>query len=102
MTATMDYLREAVGLVANERREQEKKWGGSAGDCSNPDTPHLRRLAILGEEYGEYAKSILDEDENGMLEEIVQVTAVGCAIIEGMLAKRRADGVVQEEINPEG
>ncbi len=70
----------ALEYVLNERKRQDEKWG-----IQNHSMEWW--LAILGEEYGELAKAILDvRFENGdpahVRTECVQVCAVALSIIE--------------------
>lgn len=61
--------------VLQERIKQEKKWGQQSHDP-------LKWNAILGEEFGEVSKSILEKDRDNYREELIQVAAVAIAAIE--------------------
>lgn len=61
--------------VLHERIKQEKKWGKQNHDP-------LKWNAILGEEFGEVSKAILERDRNNYREELIQVAAVAIAAIE--------------------
>jgi len=61
--------------VLGERNKQDIKWG------VQNHTP-LKWLVILGEEYGESCKAILEADTTAYREELVQTAAVALAAIE--------------------
>lgn len=61
--------------VLSERIKQEKKWGIQ-------DHSRLKWNAILGEEFGEVSKAILENDSDGYRAELIQVAAVAIAAIE--------------------
>jgi NTP pyrophosphatase (non-canonical NTP hydrolase) len=72
----------AIDRVVDERRRQDEKWGPQAHG-------HEVWLTILTEEVGEVAEAILDyrfkpspETRAHLLEELVQVTAVGVSWLE--------------------
>ena len=66
----MKITKEAFNnLIEIEREAQDEKWG----EQHHSDE---KWLAILLEELGEAAKAVLEEDEEGLLEETVQVAAV--------------------------
>lgn len=77
----------AMRDVIEEREKQDKKWG-----VQNHDP--LFWNAILGEEFGEVSKAILEEDEDGYREELVQVAAVAIAALESLDRKRATRQVV--------
>ena len=56
-------------LIQIEREAQDEKWG----EQRHSDE---KWLAILLEELGEAAKAVLEKNEEGLLEETVQVAAV--------------------------
>ena len=56
-------------LIQIERNYQDEKWG----EQNHSDE---KWLAILLEELGEASKAVLEGDEVGLLEEVVQVGAV--------------------------
>ena len=58
-----------MSAVTAERQRQNKKWGEQNHES-------LKWLAIAGEEFGEVAKDILEDNKSQMLEEIVQLIAV--------------------------
>jgi hypothetical protein len=83
---------DTLALVDAERGRQRAKWGGrhhwGMGDCSSAtvavgahagDVPHLLRLAVLGEEFGEVARAVHDRDPEALARELVQVAAVAVA-----------------------
>ena len=66
----MKITKEAFNnLIEIEREAQDEKWG----EQRHSDE---KWLAILLEELGEAAKAVLEEDEEGLLEETVQIAAV--------------------------
>lgn len=73
--AVYEKMLEAVHYVLQERLNQEKKWG-----VQDHDPFHW--ITILGEEFGEFCHDILEEDGNKAMVELVQITAVGLAMIE--------------------
>jgi len=73
-------LRDKVfDLINAERDRQDAKWGRKDGKW--PSTNHTK-MTVLTEEVGEIAKSILDGDAQGMIDELVQVAAVAVAWLE--------------------
>ena len=56
-------------LIEIEREAQDAKWG----EQHHSDE---KWLAILLEELGEAAEAVLEKNEEGLLEEVVQVSAV--------------------------
>ena len=56
-------------LIQSERNAQDEKWG----EQRHSDE---KWLAIAVEEVGELAEAILENNEEGLLEEIVQLAAV--------------------------
>lgn len=63
--------------VEAERQRQDEKWGPSEG---RP----VPTMAVLVEEVGEAAKAILEDDLPGLRDELVQVSAVAAAMVEGI------------------
>lgn len=61
--------------IKQERERQEAKWG-------EQNHEPLLWNAILGEEFGEVSKSILERDTKNYREELIQVAAVAVAAIE--------------------
>lgn len=59
--------------VHAERMRQSLKWGDASQDGFD-----RKFAAILGEEYGEVCRALLEDDVENLREEIVQVAAV-CA-----------------------
>ena len=60
-------------LIQIERDHQIQKWG----DQRHSDE---KWLAIILEELGEAAKAVLEKDEEGILEETVQVAALPASL----------------------
>lgn len=81
MTTTMSL--QIVNDVLRERIRQDDKWGIQ-------DHEDGIWLAILGEEFGEVAKEVFEEDHllrsrrSELREELVQVAAVAIAWIEAL------------------
>ena len=73
--AVYEKILEAVHYVVQERLAQIKKWGDSNHDP-------FKWITILGEEFGEFCKEILEEDGDKAMVALVQMTAVGLAMIE--------------------
>jgi NTP pyrophosphatase (non-canonical NTP hydrolase) len=69
--ATEDVLQEVLAEMAR----QDAKWGDQR------QLPSLKWIAILGEEYGEVCKAVLEEDRVGYRMELVQVAAVAIQAI---------------------
>ena len=61
--------------ILNERVRQEKKWG-------QQNHAPLKWNAILGEEFGEVSKAILERNVEEYRKELIQVAAVSIAAIE--------------------
>lgn len=71
---------DSLKSVLEERKRQDEKWGVQ-------NNTQLEWLAILGEEFGEYSKEIVEinfgqGDPENLRVEIVQLCAVALAIIE--------------------
>lgn len=66
-------------LVEGERQRQNQKWGRDDLIWNASD---FVKLTVLAEEFGEVAQAILEEDKENLEEELVQVMAVACAILE--------------------
>ena len=82
----------AMHLVQYERVKQAAKWGteDSLIERGGFDNYIYNKLGVLMEEVGEWAREINEKGHltrsPNFLNEIVQVTAVGIAIVEGILA----------------
>ena len=68
-------------LVNSELYRQNQLWGTPRSQDQTPD----RRLSILSEEVGEYARAILEHDPDGALGELVQIAAVAVANAERII-----------------
>ena len=88
-TITVDdgTFAKALLLVAQERRAQREKWGKKAMAVSGrPLTEPKHALAVLLEEVGEVARTLLDhEGDERLLAELVQVAAVASVWVELLL-----------------
>ena len=69
--------KDILNKIVIERNRQDDKWG-----LQNHEI--YKWLAILGEEVGEANKAALEQDLNGLLDELVQVAAVSVAMIESI------------------
>jgi hypothetical protein len=69
-----------------ERFRQDQEWG------ANRKQANLLWFAILGEEFGEAAKEVLELRDDLLREELVQVAAVAVAWIEALDAKKEEEG----------
>jgi len=69
-----------VNDVIAERARQDRKWGGWPG----VDRVDERYTAVLGEEFGEVCKALMENGELSpeMREELIQVAAVAVAWVE--------------------
>ena len=69
--------KDILNKIVIERSRQDDKWG--------PQNHEIYKwLAILGEEVGEANKAALEQNLNGLLDELVQVAAVSVAMIESI------------------
>lgn len=97
---------ELMGLVldqiALERRRQERKGMEHRArgqehwrSCADPLLPTERKLAILGEEYGEVAKALNEEwigQPSNLRDELIHVAAVAVAWAESLTAVGGPEG----------
>ena len=70
-----NFFRKVLSEVKSEREKQDLKWGVQ-------DHDPLKWNAILGEEFGEVSKSILEDDSYNYRQELIQVAAVAIAAVE--------------------
>lgn len=74
--------------VDDERSHQSARWSGphawGRGDCSSTDVEPIVKAAVLAEECGEVARAVLDQDNEGLREELIQVAAVAVAWLESL------------------
>lgn len=77
-----------IDMIDQERERQDVKWGWTDSDRSilPGDDPHAK-VSVLLEEVGEVAKALLEDDQPGLDEELIQVAAVCLAWLES-----RAEG----------
>lgn len=68
----------AIGAVVAELHRQDRLWGIPEAQEQTAE----RRLAILAEEFGEYAKEVCERDARKARDELVQVAAVAIANIQ--------------------
>lgn len=85
----MTAQEKAVEMVINERARQAALWGTEPVMVERHGFRDylFTKMVILMEEVGEASKDILDgkHEEDDFITEFVQFTAVGLAIIEGIL-----------------
>lgn len=82
-------LREmAISDLRDERLRQIKKWGSEPAllrsHQENIRDYLLLKYTVLGEEFGEVGRAILDKNYQNLYEELIQVAAVSVAIAETM------------------
>lgn len=79
--------------ISLERERQEKLHaaGRFAHTCASPDIANTERLAILGEEFGEVCRAVLEDERSAfdvhgsdLRSELIHVAAVAVAWLEGM------------------
>ena len=86
----MGIQKVAILAIIAERKKQDEKWGEQNHDMAT-------WLEILGEEYGEICKADLEfrfgsKSRDRILEEIIQTTAVGLAMIESWIRNNKKVG----------
>lgn len=85
-----DHIRRDVfNLINLERDRQDMKWG------SQRHLSDQKWAVILGEEYGEACKEVLEVNDAKLFTELVQVAAVVTCWLEALIVKRRncGDGI---------
>lgn len=80
---------EVLNAVRTERRSQDAKWGISRMVTDTPE----HWLTILGEEFGEVARAILDGEVDNYQTELIQVAAVAVAAATSYGLQRSIDAV---------
>lgn len=84
--ASCEHLKlEVLKRVVAERDAQDFKWSREPGHWPLDDG---MKLAVLGEEYGEVARAILEHDLEQLERELVQLVAVGVCWLEVLEASR--------------
>lgn len=77
---------EIFDAIHVERERQSERWSGDhewgAGDCSSNRVDLTTKAVVLGEEYGEVCRAILEQDNGQLATELVQLAAVCVAILE--------------------
>lgn len=70
--------------IKDERWRQECKvqTGKIPWDCADPSVDDDRKLAVLGEEFGEVARALIEGD--GLRDELIQAAAVALAWAESL------------------
>lgn len=79
---------QALAAVSAERDRQQALWAGAHawghGDCSGDGVALAVKVAVLGEEFGEVARAVLERDTAALRTELVQVAAVAVAMLESL------------------
>lgn len=79
---------DALAAVSAERDRQQALWAGphdwGHGDCSGDGVALAVKVAVLGEEFGEVARAVLERDTAALRTELVQVAAVAVAMLESL------------------
>jgi NTP pyrophosphatase (non-canonical NTP hydrolase) len=73
---TKKLITKQMSKVRKERNTQDKKWG------SNRVLTIEALLAILGEELGEVAEAVAEEDAQNLHEELIQAGAIAILMLE--------------------
>lgn len=86
----MEKTKALLEQVLKERERQIVLWGTE--EFLIKETNSFReylvlKATVLGEEYGEVCRAILDKDPDNLRTECIQVAAVALAIIEGLDAR---------------
>ncbi len=73
------------------RQERLRIAGKFSATCADPTAmTNAERFAVLGEEFGEVAREVVEHGDDGVLrDELVQVAAVAVAWIEAIDASRK-------------
>jgi len=71
----MRAMKKVLNEVRKERWRQDAKWGVQ-------NHPPLYWLGILGEEFGEVSKAMIEDQPRSTREELIQVAAVAVAAVE--------------------
>lgn len=69
--------------IKAERQRQDAKWGEQNHSPTN-------WIPILGEEFGEACKAILEKDLNNYREELIQIAAVAVSMIESLERNKKS------------
>lgn len=78
---------ESTWSATGNRRSGAGPTDGGKGDCSSALVHRTVKVAVLTEECGEVARAVLEDDDMGLVEELIQVAAVAIAWIEGEMAR---------------
>ena len=74
--------------VSIERDRQEMKFGAKGRTCASREMPEGEKYLVLGEEFGEVGRAVLEGDREGLLQELIQVAAVAVAWAEALQPPR--------------
>jgi hypothetical protein len=76
----------AISDVLDERDRQEALGDERPGwrTCADPLMPDNEKAVVLGEEYGEVCRALLDDDASGLRRELAHVAAVAVAWMESL------------------
>lgn len=90
---TMTIRQDIHDEIDAERDRQDDKWGWIGTDSTMAGDDEFKKLGVLGEEFGEVAKALLERDpQEHVEEELVQCAAVCVAWIEAAREKAAASG----------
>jgi NTP pyrophosphatase (non-canonical NTP hydrolase) len=64
--------------IIQERLRQREKWGADR----KFDPPYKGFATVLGEEFGEVCRAILENDPENLRDELIQVAATAIALLE--------------------
>lgn len=72
--------------ITSERLRQEglKAAGKFKYTCADTEAPLTLKATVLGEEYGEVCRAILDNDPDALRTELIQLAAVAVAFLESL------------------
>jgi hypothetical protein len=80
-------ITEITVAIACERDRQNRllREGKIANDCASPNVLPVYKVAVLGEEFGEVCKAVIErQDKEQLIKELVQIAAVSIAWLESL------------------
>jgi len=75
---------QVLRLIYTERLGQIEKWHDAKQQVELPQSPDAWKCAVLGEEFGEVAKAVVENDKFSLRRELVHVAAVAHAWLEAL------------------
>lgn len=78
-------LEDVLSEIREERERQVAKWGDQS------HKPYPVWVTILGEEFGEAAKEVLEERHQELYDELIQTAAVAVAFAEALIKNGHAE-----------